>query len=179
MLIEKRELIFDGFYRLQKLSLKSEKTGDRFIREQFTVPNSVGVLLINLEEQAVVLVKQFRVGPEKELTEIIAGKLEASDVNIQLAARREVLEETGYEVKSIEYIHRFHTCPGPVSEEMQLFVALCGEQVASGGGLASEHEEIELVSVPFEDFLGTSYCDAKTLIAQQWLQLNLNRFKKS
>lgn len=120
--------------------------------------------------------KQFRVGPEKELLEIVAGKLEGKDSDFIATLKREVHEEIGYEVSHFELIHEFHTCPGPVSEKMMLYFAEATNQISKGGGLADENEEIEIVYKNIADFLSTIFIDAKSIIAQQWFQLNLNRF---
>ncbi len=172
MRIVKKEKIFQGFYQLNKLTLKSDINQETFDREQFKVPNSIGILVHNILKNTIVLVQQFRVGPEKELLEIVAGKIENEQEAIELGAKREVLEETGYEIDQLQLIHKFHTCPGPVTEFMSLFYAKVSNQIESGGGLAAEHEEITIVELSLTDFLNAQFYDGKTIIAQQWLQLN-------
>ena len=76
MKIIKKEAIFKGHYQLNKLEIKSNKSGNTSIREQFETPNSVGILVFDVNKQSVVLVKQFRIGPESNLIEIVAGKIE-------------------------------------------------------------------------------------------------------
>lgn len=175
MRIVKKEKVFKGFYQLSKLTLKSERSQETFEREQFKVPNSIGILVHNILKNKIVLVQQFRVGPEKQLLEIVAGKIENENEDIQFGARREVLEETGYDIDELKLIHTFYTCPGPVTEQMSLFYAKVSNQSESGGGLASEHEEITIIEMSVDDFLGSTFFDGKTLIAQQWLQLNKNQ----
>lgn len=170
MQIEKKEKVFSGFYQLNRLTLRSNNTGESFQREQFKTPNSVGVLVHNLRHDTIILVQQFRVGPEKELLEIVAGKMENEDIGE--TAQREVLEETGYRVDSLELIHEFHPCPGPVTEHMSLFYAQVNEKLQMGGGLAIENEEIKVVELSCEEFYNTVFYDAKSIIAQQWLKLN-------
>ena len=171
MEIVRKENRYNGFYQLNKVSLKLNNSDEVFEREQFRIPNSVGILVHNTLKDTIILVKQFRVGPEKELEEIVAGKLEAKDGKKEVAAKREVLEETGYKVKSMKLLKEFYTCPGPVTEKMSLFYAQVSEQIEAGGGLESENEEITIIERKLEDFLTYEYTDAKTIIAQQWLQL--------
>ena len=177
MRIIQKETIFSGHYQLNKVFLKSENKEKLIEREQFVTPNSIGVLVFNPEKKELILVKQFRVGPEKELLEIVAGKLEEKDSDTIATLKREVLEEIGYEVNSFEMIHEFHTCPGPVSEKMILYFAEASKKVGEGGGLAEENEEIENIHKEISDFLTTKFIDAKSIIAQQWFQLNLKRFQ--
>ncbi|MEQ8624370.1 MAG: NUDIX hydrolase [Vicingaceae bacterium] len=173
MKIVGKENKYNGFYQLNRISLKLDNSEEIFEREQFKIPNSVGILVHNISQETIVLVKQFRVGPEKDLEEIVAGKLEDKDGNKALAAKREVLEETGYEVNSLEFLNEFYTCPGPVTEKMSLFYARVSQQVETGGGLVSENEEITIIERKISDFLSHEFTDAKTIIAQQWLKLKL------
>lgn len=177
MRIIKKESIFKGHYQLNKVFLKSDKKEELIEREQFVTPNSIGVLVFNPEKKEIILVKQFRVGPEKDLLEIVAGKLEAKDSDAVATLKREVLEEIGYEVTHFELIHEFHTCPGPVSEKMMLYYAEVTKQISKGGGLAEENEEIEVIHLSIDQFLSTKMKDAKSIIAQQWFQIKLKRFQ--
>lgn len=172
MEILKRELLYQGFYRFERLLLKSQNSGQVVDREQFHTPDSVGILVYHPESEKVILVEQFRVGPEKKLLEIVAGKLEGKDKNPEATAKREVEEETGYRVKQLRLIHQFYTSPGPVTEKMHLFYAEVDKKISSGGGLASELEEIEVQEWEKEKFLAYSFEDAKTIMAQFWLRLN-------
>jgi ADP-ribose pyrophosphatase len=172
MEITKRENVFKGYYRLDKLELKSELTDKHIEREQFITPNSVGVLVIDTIKQGVILVKQFRIGPEKELLEIVAGKVEGKDQDLERTVTREVLEETGYKIDKLKHLYQFYTSPGPVTEMMNLYVAEVSQQIESGGGLESESEEIEIVTMPIEEFKYFNFIDAKTIMAQQWFKIN-------
>jgi len=170
MKIIKREKIFEGHYSLHIVELETAKGKEKLEREQFETPNSVGVLVHDTQHDEIVLVQQFRVGPEKELLEIVAGKIEGKDKDPERTARREVMEEVGYEIDELTLWCEFHTCPGPVTEQMSLFYAKVSKQVADGGGLAIEHEEIEVIKMKRQDFLKAAFYDAKTLIAQGKLQ---------
>lgn len=172
MQIQKKENIFSGHYKLNKVFLYNERNGELFDREQFATPNSIGVLVFDVKKEEIILVQQFRVGPEKELLEVVAGKLEIKDNDIASTLKREVLEEVGYEVDHFQLIHEFHPCPGPVTEKMSLFYAEVSQQVEAGGGLEEENEEIEVVRLSIDDFLAVQFNDAKSIIAQQWFKIN-------
>ncbi|MEO1514563.1 MAG: NUDIX hydrolase [Bacteroidota bacterium] len=57
-------------------------------------------------EGAAILVRQFRPGPEQELLSFPEGYIDEGEA-AEEAARRELLEETGYEAGSIRYLKTF------------------------------------------------------------------------
>jgi len=172
MKIIKKENVFKGYYKLNRLQVKSDLTGKIIDIEQFETPNSVSVLIYNPIINKIALVRQFRIGAENELTEVVAGKVDGTDNDPIKTAKREVVEETGYAVDTIQLIHEFYTTPGPVTEKMQLFYAEVSEQITVGGGLNNENEEIKIIHIAPEDFLNEQFFDAKTIITQQYWQLH-------
>ena len=170
MKIKKRETAFKGYYTLYQLEVESDKTGIITEREQFKTPDSIGVLVHDTAKNEIILVKQFRIGPEKELLEIVAGKVEGTDLDLERTVHREVLEEVGYEIDQLEHWYKFYTTPGPVTECMNLYYAQVSKQVEKGGGLAEENEEIEIIKMSPKKFIKHSFTDAKTIIAQQKLK---------
>ncbi len=171
MEILKKKTVFSGHYKLNLVDLKTSN-GQLIQREQFETPNSIAVLVHHQKEQKVILVRQFRLGPEKPLLEIVAGKIEEKDLDIEITAKREVLEEVGYKVDELELLHSFYPTPGPITEHMTLFYAKVSEKVSKGGGLESENEEIDVVEMDEADFLAYEFHDAKSLLAQKWFELN-------
>ena len=73
-------------------------------------------------EGRIVLVKQFRKAVEDYLLEIPAGKLEINEEPSE-AIKREIKEETGYDVSNIEYGIKFYTSPG-FSNEKYIYIQL-------------------------------------------------------
>jgi len=168
MKILEKSTIFKGHYHLQLVKLKTS-LNQTIEREQFETPNSIAALVHDVPNKKVFLVKQFRLGPEKPLVEIVAGKIESKDDDIEETVKREVLEEVGFETKSLKLIHEFYPTPGPITERMSLFYVEAGNMISSGGGLDEENEEIEVIQMTEEEFLSYDFEDAKSLIAQKWL----------
>lgn len=170
MKIKKRDTAFKGYYTLYQLEVESHKTGLITEREQFKTPDSIGVLVHDTVKNKLILVKQFRIGPERELLEIVAGKVEGKDMDLERTVHREVLEEVGYKIDQLTHWYEFYTTPGPVTECMNLYYAQVSKKVEEGGGLAEENEEIEIVEMSPIEFAKHSFIDAKTIIAQQKLK---------
>lgn len=55
-------------------------------------------------DKRVIVAHQFRPGPEKILDELPGGGVESDDIDFEAAARRELLEETGYEAGSMQFL---------------------------------------------------------------------------
>jgi len=91
------------------------------IRELIRHPGSV-VVLPHLPDGKVVLVRQFRYAARKALWELVAGSLKPGETPTE-AARRELLEETGYRAESFKLLFSFYPSPGFLNERMHLVEA--------------------------------------------------------
>ncbi len=74
------------------------------------------------EEGRVLLVRQFRLPAGRAIWELPAGRVNPGETPLQ-AARRELLEETGYRARRWRKLLSFYPTPGYVTERMHLFVA--------------------------------------------------------
>ena len=114
------------------------------------------------------------------IVEVVAGTMEAGE-SAEVTIKREILEEIGFEVETIEPIASFFVSPGSTSERIFLFYAAAtdAERRSKGGGLASEAEDINVLEWPLEDFLSKvktgELQDAKTIVAGYWLKENYAR----
>ena len=146
------------------------------IRETYDRGDGAGVLLIDTVEKTVILTRQFRYpafyrGETPMLLEVCAGKLDGDDP--EGCARKEAMEETGYQVGRLEKAYDCFMSPGSVTERLTLFVGMIeGEPHSHGGGLEDEGEDIEVVRLPFATALKMvetgEIADAKTILLLQY-----------
>ena len=121
--------------------------------------NSVAVLLYHTQENAFLLVKQFRApvylnDNSKTFTyELCAGLVDKEDKSLEEIVQEEIDEECGYKVKlnDISKITSFYTNVGISGGCQYLFFAKIDEsmKIHSGGGI--NDEQIELMYLPIEN----------------------------
>ena len=170
MQIVHRTRAYDGHFKLNKLTLKTAQ-GEEVPREQFAPGYAVAALVFDTQAQQYVLTRQFRVGAERELLEIAAGMIDPGE-SPEAAVRREIQEELGYEIDQLTEIVTLWPSPGTSAETIAVYYAEVSRQTGAGGGLAAEHEQIEIVRFTQAELWQEKLQDAKTLLAVQWAQLH-------
>lgn len=153
-------------------------------RETFDRGNAATLLPYNLKQRTVVLVRQFRYpayvnGYDDLLIEAAAGMLDNESPEARIRAEAE--EETGYRLGAIRKVFEAFMSPGAVTEKLHFFVAEYepAMRIGSGGGIASEGEEIEVLQLPIDQALAMisdgRIADAKTIMLLQYAALNIFR----
>ena len=111
----------------------------------------------------VVMERQYRHAANQYLWELPAGKIDAGEEPLD-AAKRELIEETGYRAKKWRPLVEYFASPGFLGEAMKVFLA---EDLRAGDAQPEEDEEIELRLVRFSDVLKMidkgAILDGKTL----------------
>jgi ADP-ribose pyrophosphatase len=164
-----------GRYLTFRVDTVERPDGSRTERDIAGHPGAVAVVAID-EDDRVLLVRQFRVATGGILLEIPAGTLEvAADGTTEdpdLAARRELEEETGQHAAEWRKLGMFWTAPGFATELMHLYLARGLTTVRDTLG-EDEDEQLELERIPVADLLAMAdrgeIRDAKTLVGLYWL----------
>jgi ADP-ribose pyrophosphatase len=99
-----------------------EPGGVRVTRDVVTHSGSV-VLLPVFPDGRILLVRQYRHAVRQFLWELVAGRIEPGEPPL-VAARRELLEETGYTARRFRKLLDLIPTPGYVSERMLVYLAL-------------------------------------------------------
>ena len=108
-------------------------------------------VILAIEEGHVLLVEQYRVPLQAKCLELPAGLVgdEQEGEAIELAARRELEEETGYRATEMIDLGRYFSSPGMSSEGFSLYLAKGLTKVSEGGGV--EGENITVHRIPLGD----------------------------
>lgn len=169
MKITERKTAYDGHFKLRVLTLQDGD--DELKRERFEPGRAVAALVWDTRQEQYLLTRQYRIGPESQMLELPAGMIDGSE-EAEAAIRREVQEELGYDIDRLEQIARIYPSPGTSAEIITVFFAEVSRQSGLGGGLAEEHEKIEIVPMSRAELQQHEFEDAKTILAVQWAQLH-------
>ena len=114
--------------------------------------NNTGAVMVFActPENKVLLVEEFRLPIGRRCLCFPAGLSgDEGPESDAAAARRELLEETGYEAEEVQFLFRGPSSPGLTSESLSFFLARGLRRVAAGGGV--EGENISVREVPLDN----------------------------
>jgi ADP-ribose pyrophosphatase len=98
-------------------------------------------VILAVDEGEIILVEQYRVPLGSHCLELPAGLIgdDEEGEEVEVAAIRELEEETGYRAERMVDLGRFHASPGMSSEGFTLLRAEGLTRVGDGGGVAGEN----------------------------------------
>src|SRR5258705_1725418 len=150
-----------------------EPGGIRARRDVIRHSGSIVVLAIDgpAADPQVLLERQYRHAAGQMMWELPAGRIDDGERKLA-AAKRELLEETGYTARRWKKILHFYVSPGFLDETMTIYLA---EALKSG---IAQPEEDEKIAVRFFTLSETVRMvnhgrirDAKTIAGVLWLSL--------
>ena len=149
-----------------------EPNGVMAVRDVVRHSGSVVVLAIDdgEKEPRVLLERQYRYAARDYLWEIPAGRIDGKEKPLA-AAKRELLEETGYTARSWRKALFFYPSPGFMDETMTVFLA---RGLKPGKAQPEADERIEYELVPLAKVVGMvlsgAIRDGKTIAAVLWFR---------
>jgi ADP-ribose pyrophosphatase len=98
-------------------------------------------VILAIDDGHVLLVEQYRVPLGRMCLELPAGLVgdETAGEAVEIAAARELAEETGYCADRIDILGEFHSSPGMVSESFTMARAHGLKRIGEGGGVDDEN----------------------------------------
>lgn len=181
----RKDVLSDNWYTLYKYTYEYQKEDGDWetqIRESYDRGNGVAILLYNKQKGTVILTKQFRMptyvngNPSGMMIEVCAGLLDGANPEDRI--KKEVEEETGYQIHHVKKVFESYMSPGSVTEILHFFIGEYEEKmkIGDGGGAEDESENIEVLEVLNDKALGMvrsgEIKDAKTIMLIQYASLN-------
>jgi len=167
-------VIHRGHYVTFRVDTVVDPDGGRHVRDIVDHPGAVAVVALHGTD--LLLVRQVRLAAGRILLEIPAGTLDRHpDGRIEdpeIAAPRELGEETGYRAATWRRLGTFWTAPGFASEAMTLYLATDLSPIDGYAG-PDEDERLDLVRMPWKDAVAAAergdFADAKTVAGVLWV----------
>ena len=110
-------------------------------------PDWVNIIALTRDKQ-VVLIKQFRHGAEEIILEIPGGMIDEGE-DVETAARRELVEETGYSATDFVYLGKSR--PNPALQNNWIYHYLASDCEKTGETAFDEHESVTTKLVPLSE----------------------------
>jgi ADP-ribose pyrophosphatase len=162
------ERVFEG--RVVRVEVDTVRLPDGRETRREVVRHGDAVMLIPwLDEEHVVLVRQFRYAVGQALLELPAGLLDRPGEAIESCAQRELREETGYRAAHLEKVVTFYTTPGFTDEVIHCFRAT---GLTPEAGEDEADERLEVVPMAHTEALELirrgEIRDGKTILGLLW-----------
>lgn len=178
-------LLSDNWGELRKVKYDfklDDGTWQKQEREVYDRGNGAVILLYNKEKGTIILTRQLRIptwfngNEDGMMIEACAGVLDENDP--EECIKRETQEETGYKITEVKKIMEVYMSPGSVTEIIYFFTGAYEDnmKISAGGGVEGEHENIEVLEIPFTQALqmieSGEIKDAKTIMLLQYAKIN-------
>jgi ADP-ribose pyrophosphatase len=164
----KSELAFKGKVFNVYRDTVIEPGGHENVREVIRHNGSVVILAVdesvNPNDPDVILERQYRHAAGQFLFELPAGRVEPGEATLA-AAKREMIEETGFRAKKWKLLVKYFASPGFLGEWMQIYLA---REIREGVAKPELDEHIDVMRVPLSKAMQMiaeqKIHDGKTLI---------------
>lgn len=193
MILQKTSTLYNGHSKLKMTQMLQQYDDGQEVplsREVLKARDSVVVLLYRQDTKKLVLTSQWRApivyrGDNSPVIEACAGNIDQADFDnhpddllaaANIAAAREVKEETGWHIVKLDYLYALYSCPGISTEKLYYYIASVDKKTQQGGGLRSEGEDILVIEMSLaqaiEKIQQGEIVDLKTVTLIQYFQLN-------
>ena len=140
------------------------------VHERDVIHHNGSVVILAIDESkskkdpTVILERQYRHAAGQTLLELPAGRIEPNEAPLA-AAKREMIEETGYRAKKWKLLTKYFASPGFLGEFMQIYLA---REISEGIAEPEADEQIEIVRLKLSEAMAlvraSKVQDGKTLI---------------
>jgi len=158
------EEVFDGVLLKVRQDRVRLPDGNTAVRECIRHPGAV-LILAQRDDRRILFVRQFRYPVGQALLELPAGRIDPGEALLD-CARRELLEETGFQARDWHHLGMIHPCVGYSDERIEIFLA---RDLIEVGARPDADEFLEILHLDVEEAEQAArdgrITDAKTICA--------------
>lgn len=159
-------------YKGKVFSVYSDKVEEPggFINTRDVIRHNGSIVILAVDESKdprdpeVIMERQYRHAAGQLLLELPAGRIEPGEAPLA-AAKREMIEETGYRAKRWTHLTKYFASPGFLGESMNIYLA---RDISEGKAQPEADEQIEVIRIKLSELLkmiaADKVHDGKTLI---------------
>ena len=155
--------VYEGLIVNVRMDIAELENGNQVKREVVVHPGGVAIVPL-MQDNLVMLVRQYRYCVGEEILEIPAGLLEAGEAPIDCAIR-ELSEETGYTAGKLIDLGAIYPSPGICKETLYVYLAL---DLKPGKMHLDDNEILSVETIPLDEIIdkimANEICDGKTII---------------
>ncbi len=194
VMLSTRQLSYAKYFEMEDVTLRHKRfdgsVSAPILRSVLRAADAVTVLPYDPVLDQIVLVEQFRPGAYVRgdvhpwVLEPVAGRCDG-DEPVEEVAEREMVEEAGLTLLSLERIGGYYPSPGCLSEYLYSFVGLVdlSDEQAGVHGLETENEDIRTHFLSFDDameLISSGEADnGPLLLSLYWLAANRARLREA
>lgn len=146
--------------------------GQNISRPMVTHGGSVIILPVTATGD-IVMIQNYRFTVNQKLWELPAGTLDHNEDSLE-CAKRELIEETGYQSQNCQHLFDFFPAPGMTNEKMHVFIA---KDLTHVGQAVEDYEDIDVVIMPLtlaiQKIKSNEIIDGKTIAILLYYQMFL------
>jgi ADP-ribose pyrophosphatase len=150
--IKDKKLLFQGQFTKLWGTNFLDKAGKKQVWEWVEKKDPVLIFPITNDDK-IVLIKNFRVPLGKYMIEIPAGLLDKAGESVENAARRELLEETGYEAGELHTLKKYGAWGGITSMCAHVFIATGCKKTQNINIAGDDTEDITVIEIEADKLL--------------------------
>ncbi len=162
-------LVYDG-QLLKGREDPGPQPGGRTARREWVQHPGAVVMIPMLDDQTVLLERQYRYPLQRHFYELPAGKIESGEDPLA-TAKRELIEECGYEARDWRHLTTLHPCIGYSDERIELYLV---RDLIHVGHEHDDDEFLEVVPMALSDALewvkSGRISDVKTIVGLLWVE---------
>ena len=142
---EENQEISDEQVKSEKEEASNKNNTIKIFQRIKTTHDSVVIIPI-LPDGSFLMIEIYRYGIDKVLLEFPGGIIEENEAEPIKTARKELLEETGYNSKVLEYKGWFYTWPSKMNKKIHVFLAKELEKVSEQDLEETENIKVKQIS---------------------------------